>query len=228
MSGIYSGPSYSMGDDLEVTAAATAPVTPATSARAKAELARMKRSLRAWLRYRRINDAVATGHGGMVPDAILKRPGKPVAAAAVAARLSSTRALEEAPLAANLYRLLSEVFDPSSLPSPSSPNAAVQLAEIAIAGKLPGEAGAPSPTGFIWLWPAVIVVGAIALVITTKIRSDADEAAEREKYECIKAGKCTDSGFWLKIGAIALGGWILWDKVGLGERVTGALKRRST
>jgi len=227
---IYSGPSYAMGamdDDLEVPAA-TQPVTRAEAVRAKHELQRMKRSLKTWLRYRTINDHVAAGQAHAVPNALLKRPGAvPPSAAVVANTLARTRAIEEGPLAANLYRLLAEVFDSSSLPDPRRPTAAVQLAQIAISGKLPGEQPTATATGFIWLWPAVIVVGAIAVVITTKIRSDADAAAEREKYECIKSGKCTDSGFWLKIGAVALGGWLLWDKAGLGQRVTGAFARRS-
>jgi hypothetical protein len=72
----------------------------------------------------------------------------------------------------------------------------------------------------------VIVVGAIAFVITSSIRSSAETAAEHERYECIKAGKCTDTGFWLKMGAIAMIGWLVWDKAGVGAKIMGSRKGR--
>jgi len=222
---IYGSPNYSMG-----LADANAPLTARNAAKAKADLARMKRSLRSWLHYRGINDAVMSGRGA--PDALLKRPGaRPPAPADVAARLMGPRRADEQRLATNLYRLLSEVFDAGDLPSPDiaeNPHAAVELAQIAIDGKLPGETGMPTPQGlgFIWLWPAVVVVGVLAMVITIKIRSDADVAKEREKFECIQSGKCTDSGFWLKAAAIGIGGWFLWDKAGLRERVQGVIGRK--
>jgi hypothetical protein len=109
----------------------------------------------------------------------------------------------------------------------ANPNAAVELAQIAIAGKLPGEAPTPDAAGVIWMWPLVIVVGAIAFVITSSIRSKADVAKEREKYECIRAGHCTDSGFWLKLGAIAIVGFIVWDRLGVGAKVKGMIKGKA-
>lgn len=221
MNGIYSGPSYAMGAD--VIPAANTPITAAQAAQAKRELAAMRRSLIAWLKYRRINDADAAGQGATIPTPLLRRPGaRPAPPEVVRMNLARWRSVDEPPMALHLYRLLSEVFDPQRLPSPDvskNPNTAVDLAEIAIAGKLPGEAPAPTSTGFFWLWPAVIVVGAAALVLTTMIRSNADVAKEREKYECIRSGKCTDSGFWLKVGAVAVVGWLAWDKLGVREQV---------
>lgn len=221
---IYSAPSYAMGA-LEVQQAANAPVTTQQAAKAKAELAAMRRTLTSWLKYRRINDQVASGQP--VKPALLRAPGSIAAPAAVVRlNLQRERPASEQSLALLLHQLLSEVFDPQQLPNPSSPNAAVLLAQIAISGKLPGEAPAPSPTGMIWLWPAVIVASGIVLVIATKIRSDAEVARDREKYECIKSGACTDTGFWLKVGAVGLTAWLAWDKLGLRE-ATQRLRKRA-
>lgn len=226
MSRIYSPPSYQMGAaELE---AEDRPVTPAEMGRARADLARMKRSLKAWLKYRTINDAVAAGKPVKRP--LLRTPGgRRPTAIAHALVLSRARAADEQPLALELHTLLSEIFDPAQLPGPDlakNPDAAVQLAAIAISGKLPGEAAAPEAAGIIWMWPLVIVVGAITMVITSSIRSRADVAKERERIECIKAGACTDTGFWLKFGAIVVVGWLVWDRMGLRERLSGALKKK--
>jgi hypothetical protein len=121
----------------------------------------------------------------------------------------------EARMGKRLYVLLSELFDAQSLPSASRP---LELAEIAVAGKLPGEAAAPTAVGFIWLWPAVAVIGLVLMTVVVKIKSDADDAADARKQECIMAGKCTDTGLWLKLGAIAVIGWLAWDKFGLREK----------
>jgi hypothetical protein len=224
MARIYSPPAYQMGEaEIE---ADDRPITRSELSRARSELARMKRSLTKWLKYRAINDAVAAGQPLKAP--LLRTPGARTPTA-VAHTLVMTRArlADEQPLALELHTLLSEIFDPAQLPAPDlakNPNAAVELAQIAIAGKLPGESTAQQPVGMSWLWPLGIVVGAVAFVITTAIRSKADVAKERERLECVKAGACTDTGFWLKIGAIAVVGWIVWDRMGLRERVTGALK----
>ncbi len=228
---IFGGPSYQMGaDEAIVAAAANAPITASQAQAGKAELAKMKRSLTSWLKYRAMNDQVAAGRASAMPTPLLRTPGAtPPAPAVMALRLRRQRFADESDLAAQLHTLLSEVFDAASLPDPDvqkNPNAAVDLAQIAIAGKLPGEGAAPSAAGFIWLWPLVIVVGAIAFVITSAISSAADVAKEKERIECIKAGKCTDTGFWLKIGSIAVIGWIVWDKMGVGARVMRAVKGR--
>lgn len=226
MARIFSPPSYQMGA-TEVEAE-DRPVTKAEMSRARADLARMKRSLKSWLQYRTINDAIAAGKPVKRP--LLRTPGgrRPTAVAHKLV-LAQARAADEQPLALELHTLLSEIFDPAQLPDPDlakNPAAAVQLAAIAISGKLPGESPAPEAAGIIWLWPLAIVVGAITMVITSSIRSKADVAKERERIECIKAGACTDTGFWLKFGAIAVVGWLVWDRMGLRERVSGVLKKK--
>lgn len=225
----YGSPSFSMGDEAIVAAAANAPVTTAQAKAARAELVRMRKALRTWLKYRAMNDAIATGQGAALPTPILKHPRASLPSPEVMAlRLSRARRPREADLATHLYQLLGEVFDQASLPSPDlakNPNAAVKLAAIAVAGKLPTETGTPSAQGFVWLWPLVIVVGAIAFVIMGAIRSSAESAAEHEKLECIKAGKCTDAGFWMKVAAVGFVGWLLWDKAGLGARIMKGTRR---
>ena len=210
---------------LEIAAAASAPLTVQQAKKGKDELKKMRASLIAWLKYRRINDSLATGK--TVPMALLKKPGarrSPVAE--LAHTLPVMRQAHEAQLATQLHQLLSEVFDPQTLPRPDAPGAAVALAQIAIAGKVPGETpAAPAAAGFIWLWPVVIVAGVIAFVITSAIRSSADVAKERERLECIKQGACTDSGFWIKVGAVAFIGWLAWDKFGLRAKLTGRKKK---
>lgn len=231
MSGIYGGPSYQMGavDEALVQAAANAPITKTQAVMAKAELKRMRRSLARWLKYRTINDQVAAGAASQVKTPLFKTPGAvPPPAAVMALRVRRQRLDGEQELALQLHTLLSEVFDGQALPNPDvtqNAAAAVQLAQIAIGGKLPGEVAAPQAQGMSWVWPVVIVVGAIAFVITTAIRSSADRQAEAERYECIKAGKCTDTGFWLKLGGIAVVGWIVWDKMGAGARITGLFRK---
>ena len=219
---IYGSPSYAMGADAVVAAATTAPVTKAQAAAAQRELARMKRSLTRWLKFRTLNDALAAGQPVKAP--LLKTPGARPPAPAVQQRTLARLRADESTLAVQLHQLLSEVFDAGQLPDPDAPGAAAALARIAIAGKLPGESAAPSAAGSAWLWPAVIVAGGIVLVLTTLIRSNADVAMERERLECVKSGACTDTGFWLKVGAVGFLGWLAWDKAGLGHRLTGILK----
>lgn len=224
----YGGSAYQMGDAAEMTVA-NGPITPSQAQQAKGELAKMRRSLMRWLKFRATNDQIAAGQGAAIKSPLLKRPGAVTPSAAVMSlRLARQRQATEAELATQLYDLLAEVFDPTSLPNPdvtANPNAAVQLARIAIAGKLPAEAAAPGAQAG-WVWPVVIVVGAIAIVAMTAIKSSADTAQNQEEIACIEAGKCTDSGFWLKFGAVAVVGWIAWDKMGLGEAITGAFKKK--
>jgi hypothetical protein len=211
---------YQLGAE-ELAIAANAPITSSQARAGKAELLKMRRSLVAWLRFRAMNDKIATGDAAMLATPLLRKPGAvPPPAAVMALRLRRDRYAYESELAAQLYQLLSEVHDSSKLPAPDiekNPAAAVQLAQIAISGVLPGETVAPQAQGFVWMWPAVVVIGVIAFVIMTAIKSSADAAAERERLECIKAGKCTDSGFWLKVGAIAVTAWVAYDKFGIGK-----------
>lgn len=172
-------------------------------ARATHELAKMKRSLTSWLEYRMKNDAVMAG------AAPAKRPQMLEA--------SLDRSAER-PLAERLHALLSEVLPDARLPDPSSPNAAVELAKIAIHGA--SAMSGPIPQGALNIpWWPVIIVGGLLLAVTTAIHSYADLAKERERYACIQAGACTDYGFWLKAGGALVVAWFVWEKIGVGERV---------
>jgi hypothetical protein len=119
-------------------------------------------------------------------------------------------------LGQRLFVLLSEMFDAQTLPSAASP---IALAQIAISGKLPTETVSPSAQGIVWLWPAVAVVGLVLVTVIMKVRSDAADAADARRVQCIEAGKCTDTGFWLKLGGVMLVAWLAWDKFGLREAV---------
>jgi len=223
----YSGANYSMGDSAIASRAASAPITSSQAQASKLELARMRKSLASWLKFRTLNDTIASGNGASIPTPMLRKPGSSLPPAEVMAlRLRRQRLDYEAELALQLHQLLSEVFDSSTLPDPNvqqNPNAAVELAKIAIAGKLPTEASSNASVGSVWMWPIVVIVGVVAFVIMSAIRSSAEVAKEKEEIECIKAGKCTDSGFWLKLGAAAFIGWLVWDKAGVGERVKRAM-----
>jgi hypothetical protein len=192
----------------------TAVVSSSDVANAKAELDRMKRSLAGWLKYRQLNDAVVAG------TAPTK---KPRAFAAEVVTQSRDWGAEQR-LAKQLYVLLSESFPSVKLPESDvtkNPQAAVQLATIAIHGPGPAVAS-PQAQGMAWWWPA-IVVGGLLLAVTTAIKSAADVAKEKEHIACIQAGACTDYGFWLKAGGIAALLYIAWHG-GLGERVKKVLK----
>lgn len=188
--------------------------------RAAAELESMRKSLRAWLRYRQINDGILAG------TVQTKIPPGQAKKMILAARASSAA---EQDLAHKLHALISEVMPDAMLPNAdlrSNPNGAVQLAEIAITGKLPVMAASPAAMGAVqpWLWP-VLIVGGLLLAITTAIRTAADVAKDSEEKECIKAGACTDYGFWLKAAAVLGIGWFAWKELGVGERVRGYMKK---
>lgn len=196
-------------------ATSTHMVTSIERARAEAELRRMRGALAGWLKYRTLNDEVAAG----------KRQARlPAQAAAVYVQTGRDAALERR-LALRLHALLSEAMDAQQLPDPNADGAAVALARIAVVGAVPSEVAAPQAQGFIWLWPVAIVVGAVLFTLVAKIRSDADVLKERERLECIKVGACTDYGFWLKLGGIALVGYLAWEKFGLKEAVAGWRRR---
>jgi hypothetical protein len=200
---IYGTVNYAMGD---------AQVTQSEKARAETELRKMKTALTGWLKYRRLNDAVVAGQvKAKVPPGLAKKM----------LDVSRDWPLEQR-LSKQLFVLLSEVFDSSQLPDPRDPNAAVKLAEIAVAGQLPKEAQGAQAQGLFWLWPAVVVVGGVLFTVVYKIRSDASLAEEKERIECIKMGACTDYGFWIKIAGVGVIAWLAWDKFGLREAATRA------
>lgn len=181
--------------------------------RAKVELDRMRGALKRWLKFRELNDAIVAGTA----------PTKKPRALAVEIISQSRDWGSEEKLAKQLYVLLSETMPGVQLPEPNlsvNPQAAVQLAKIAINGVAPSS---PQAQGAIaWWWPAIIV-GGLMLTVTTIIRTQADVQKDKEEKACIAAGGCTDSGFWLKAGGIAALVYVAWQ-MGLGERVKKVLK----
>jgi len=180
---------------------------------AAAELARMRRSLSGWLKYRTLNDQVLAG------TAPVRKP------MAYAQRVVASRrdmAIEQ-DLATKLSALLTAVMPGTPLPPPdvsSNPQAALQLAQIALLGGT--SVPTPTATGGLfagphpWLWPALIV-GGLLLVVTTAIKTAADVAKDQEQTACIEAGACTDYGFWLKAAGVVTLAWFAWEKMGVGD-----------
>ena len=168
--------------------------------KASMELAGMRRSLRRWLKYRAINDKAGAPN-----------------------RNWST----EQALADKLSALLGTMFPSAALPSSdiqANPQAAVQLAVMAINGRVPtpppSSATALSGVGTThpWLWP-VLIVGGLLIAVTTAIKSAADLAAQQEHDQCVQSGACTDYGFWLKWGGIAMLAYVAWNQLGVGDSV---------
>jgi len=201
---IYSTVTYRLGDTQEEARKKALPAQAKaygargepTPAETKRELDRAKRSLERWLSYR------------------TKAGSSPA--------LRAARADDEQALAKYLHTLLTRAgFQTAELPVPNvavDPEAAVKLASLVILGETPGAV----PQGMIWF--LVVPVAALAWVISRAIQSQADLAAEKERLRCIEAGACTDSGFWMKAGAVAIIGWLAWDKFGLKE-AAGRLQR---
>jgi hypothetical protein len=188
---------------------------------AAAELARMRRSLVKWLKYRAVGDQVLAGTA---------RVRKPLA---YAQRVVATARGEgfEQDLATKLAALLGALMPGQPLPSSdltANPMGAVQLAQIALQGG--GVAAGPTATGSLgaashpWLWP-VLIVGGLLLVVTTAIKTQADLAAQQEQNACIEAGACTDYGFWLKAGGILFLAWFAWEKLGVGDVARSHIKK---
>lgn len=184
--------------------------------KAAVELAKMRGSIAAWLKYRTINDRVMAG---------TTRVRKPLGYAQRVVANSRDMSVEQ-DLATKLHALLSEIMKGKTLPNPDlsqNPNGALELSQLAL---MSGSAVAsPVATdglfagGHPWLWPALIVAG-VLITVTTAIKTAADVAKDREEKACIEAGACTDYGFWLKAGGIAAVAWFAWRELGLGHRLT--------
>lgn len=186
------------------------------------ELARMRGSLAAWLKVRALNDRVLAG------TAPVRRPLGYAQRVIAGARDPEL----EQDLATKIHALLGVVMKGQPLPNPDvaeNPRAAVQLAQIALLGG--ASVSAPTATGGLlgghpYLWPALIVAG-VLLVVTTAIKTAADVAKDREEKACIEAGACTDYGFWLKAGGIAMAAWVAWTQMGGREAFHSMTRRRS-
>lgn len=176
----------------------TAITTPEVQ-RATAELARMRRSLTAWLKYRALNDRVMSQRGS---------------------RCMRDPSVEQ-DLATKLAALLGQVLPGQRLPEADlslNPQGAVQLAQIAIQGGRVTQSPVAtgnflSAAGHPWLWP-VLIVGGLLLIVVTGIKTAADVAKDREEKACIEAGACTDYGFWLKAGGVVALAWVAWNTLG--------------
>lgn len=171
-------------------------ITKTDVTKARIELDLMRRSLVAWLAFRARN--VAAG---------VEVPG---------------RAQYETALANRLHALLSVVMPESPLPT-----SAVQLAQVAITGQAPvyqseGAQGMGSIAATLTAWP-VLIVGGLLLAVVVAIRSYADVAKDAEEKACIRAGACTDYGFWLKAGGVVALTWVAWQN-GLGDFIRRTLK----
>lgn len=245
---IYAGPTYALGDgdyvmlpgaDLEVgpggelyetlgqeealdivtkADAAKAIAAPNQKAEAIAAIRKMKRSLKGWLEFRKRNDEIAAGTRKSDTPAYL-----------AAASLARDRDWAgEQKLAEDLRMLLSRIYPDATLPAAdvrADSNAAVRLAGIALAGAAPARVNAPQATGILPI--LILTVGAVVLfTMTSSISNRAEVQKEKERLKCIQSGGCTDYGFWLKTAAVVTIGWFLWDKVGVGEKVRGALYKR--
>jgi hypothetical protein len=182
----------------------------------------MRSSLTKWLKVRSLNDRVM--------DGTITRISKPLSyAQRVVAAGRDMRAEQD--LATKLSVLLGEIMPDVELPNADlreNASGAVELAQIAITGRVPTRASSPQATGALphpWLWPALIV-GAVLLTVTTAIKTAADVAKDREEKACIQAGACTDYGFWLKAGGVVALGWFAWVELGVGDRVKSMVGRR--
>jgi len=191
----------------------TTAITTAEVQQAASELARMRGALASWLKYRTINDRVLAG------TAQVRKP-MPYAQRVVASRRDVA---VEQDLANKLSALLGAIMPGQMLPSSdlsSNPQGAVELAQIALTG---GAAGPAATGGFAtpgWLsWP-VLIVGGLLLVALTAIKSAADVAKDQEEKACIEVGACTDYGFWLKAGGVAVLAWLAWEKLGIKHTFT--------
>lgn len=197
--------------------AQTPAITTTQVQRASRELEGMKRSLAAWLSFRKRNDAVLAGAPSRLPPPLARQ-----------AILSSRNMVVEQELSSRLHTLLAEL-GVKGLPDPNvhtNPAAAVQLAQLALAGGAPAMGGifSAASSSHPWLWP-VLIVGGLLLAVTTAVKTAADVATERERYACIQAGACTDYGFWLKAGGVSLLAWFAWKELGLGDTVRGLVKK---
>lgn len=213
---------------------ATTSISTTDVAKAAAELNAMKAALKAWLRYRGLNDQVIAG-----TISTLKKPLSYAQRVVSGSRNLAT----EQDLANKLAALLAELMPDVVLPNPDltqNPLAAVQLAQTALMGYVPATAivdttsvSASAPASALsgvsathpWLWP-VLIVGALLIGVTTAIKTAADVAKDQEEKACIEAGACTDYGFWLKAGGIIVIAWFAWKEMGVGDVVKGALHRR--
>lgn len=190
-------------------------ITTADVGKARAALLGLRGSLTKWLKYRQMNDDIASGK---LPSS--KLPQNVAAQVAVGMR----NAQRELALAQQLHALLTDLMPDTQLPAAEDSGAAVSLAKVAVLGASAATTtSAPATTGSVSAWP-ILIVGGLLLGVTGKIRSDAEVAAEHEHRACIRAGGCADYSFLWKVAGGALLGWVAWTRLGLGDAVHDALE----
>ena len=203
------------------TAALGATESSSDRAKAVAALQSMRRSLKKWLKLRRTMDAYVVGKH-QAPRWFRNPGAKPLPPSVAALNLKQDRFHVEQDLANTVFSLLVESgADPQSLPQPNvavDSDAAVKIAEVAVAGRAPEEASSAQAQGIVWFVLAIPVAG-VVLVLSQLIKSKADTAIEMERLRLVEAGAITDSGFWLKVASVGVVAWLLWDKVGLKEKI---------
>lgn len=196
-------------------------ITTSEVTKAKASLDKLRGSLKSWLKYRAMNDAILAGTA---------TPKKPIVYAQTVITQSRARG-SEANLAAQLHALITEMSPDLVLPDPTTPNAAVTLAQIAINGPTAAQIAtvAPAATGSThpWLWPIAIVTG-LLLAFTVAVSSSADVTKNEEQLACVEAGACSDTSWW-KYVAIAGLVYFAWTELGVGDVVKSHVaKQRAT
>jgi hypothetical protein len=203
---------------MTMPATVMAPATVSTSdvMKARAQLDAMRRSLANWLKYRNLNNLVASG----------ARPSKLPLALAKRVMVDERDWDTEQRLADQLTVLLHEVMPDAALPNQNvrvNPDAAVMLAQIAISGTAPNLAQ-PEAQGLPWI--PILIAGGLLLAFTTAVKTMADVAKEKERLKCVQSGACTDYGFWLKAGGIAALVYVAWNHLGVAETVKSYMPRK--
>jgi hypothetical protein len=158
----------------------------------QAELSRMKRSLRSWLKYRDMNSAA-----GLTPTE------------------SAERAQVEATLAAKMQALLLEVYGSNV----SLPADAPSLARLILSGQAP-TLTAPQAQGIFPFLIIAGAIALVLMMGISSYADYAKEKERYECIEKYGAWQCDSTGTLMKWGIVAGAAWLAWSKFGLRELVT--------
>jgi hypothetical protein len=157
----------------------------------RAELNRMKRSLKGWLRFRDLNTAA-----GLTPTE------------------AAERGQIETTLAAKMKALLMQVYGDGVL----LPNDAPSLARLILSGQAPA-ASAPQATGILPMLVIVGAIALVLMSGISSWADYAKEKERYECIEKYGAWQCDTTGQLWKWGLIAGGAWLAWTKFGLRDLV---------
>lgn len=161
--------------------------------KAKAQLALLHKKLAKWLEYRDIVDQLV--EQGKIQE------------------IHRSDEIEQQ-LATQLYNLLVEAGDAENVPLPEDPNAAATLARYIVDPS--ARIKVPSAQGGVWtpwtLGVLIVVAGVTIISIANAATKLAEEAAEREYTDCVKAGRCppkTDTS-WMQYALVAGAGYFAY------------------